>query len=181
MGPEQHSRLLIIHNWKSFFSATTKTISLLQTLLICIIPCVAHHPCFYGLSQAQESPLNSLQFLHMLLQRKERTLHLRAFLTSRNYILVLPEDCYCQFLSPQLLLFPPTELLHLQIFWNISQFYQKQSQLAFFLPFSLLVFEAFQKKRLMNLCCQVCTGYPEGFCRQKIVLVRSLQQQCSYN
>lgn len=164
MGPGQHSRLLIIHNWKAFFSVPTKTNSLLQIGLICIILYIAHRLYFFVQSQGQRSPPNPFSFSHMLFQAKERTLHLRAFLASRNYILVLRIAAA----SPSLLSFysflPQSSCIY-KYFGIVPSFYQKQSLLAFFLPFSLLVFEAFQKKRSMNLCCHACTGHPEGFCR----------------
>lgn len=62
MGPGQHSRLVIVHDWKAFLLATTKTDSLLQKWLICLVVCVAHL-LFLSLSQDQEGllpPSNAL-------------------------------------------------------------------------------------------------------------------------
>ena len=142
--------------------------SLLQTWLIWIIPYVAHLLYLYVLSQEQEGllpPSNSLLFLHMLFQTKERTLYLRVFLTSRNYIFVgafwgLP-------LLVSLSSAVTLSSYRCPTYTNILEFflvYQKWSLLAVVFLFHYW-FLKLSRKRKIHLCCHVYTGNPEGFCR----------------
>lgn len=185
MGPGKYSRLVVIHNWKAFFAATTKTNSLLQTWLICIILYVAHLLYFCVLSQDQQgllTPSNSLLFLH-LLYRQRRELYSLVRSLSWNYIFVNA------FLGLLLLLASLSSVFTLSshiapAHTHILEYFlvlPKMEVACFFLYFLLLVFEAFQEERIMNLCYHIKTGSPEGFCRQKSVLIRSLHQWYSSN
>lgn len=142
--------------------------SLLQTWLIWITPYVAHLLYLYVLSQEQEGllpPSNSILFLHMLFQTKERTLYLRVFLTSRNYIFV------GAFWGLSLLVSLSSAFTlssyKCPTYTNILEFflvYQKWSLFAVVFLFHYW-FLKLSRKIMINLCCQVYTGSPEGFCR----------------
>lgn len=121
MGPGQHSRLVISQDWKAFISASHKDNLLASSRTSLHNSMCGLLPLFLGINLRSGVATELTLGLAHAVPGKGEDIAPQAILASRNFISGLSEDCRCQLLSPQLLLFPPTELLHLHIFWNISQ------------------------------------------------------------